>query len=72
MMFAEVRPMLSESTIEVGPWNKGFFTYLFLIPKKKRGKPLYGESEATEPIHNLHKVQGDHPETNEGSHLSRT
>ena len=36
------------------------------------GKPLYHESEATEPIHTLHKVQDDNPKTDKGGHLFRT
>ena len=36
MMASEVRSMLSEGTIEVDTGSKGFFTYPFLIPKKKR------------------------------------
>ena len=34
IMTSKVRLMLSEGTIEVGPSNKGFFTYPFLIPNK--------------------------------------
>ena len=34
MMASEVRSVLSRDTIEVGPGNKAFFTYPFLIPKK--------------------------------------
>ena len=35
-MTSEVSSMLSEGTIELGPGNKGFFAYPFLIPKKNR------------------------------------
>ena len=34
MMTSEARSMLSEGTIELGPMNKGFFTYPSLIPRK--------------------------------------
>ena len=33
-MASDVSSMLSEGTIEVGPGNKGFFTYPILIPKE--------------------------------------
>ena len=36
MMTSEVRSMLFEGNIEVGPGNKGFFTYPFLIPKQNK------------------------------------
>ena len=35
MMTSGVSSMLSEDTIELGPGNKGFFIYPFMIPKKK-------------------------------------
>ena len=72
IMASEVSSMLSEGTTELGPGNKGFFTYPFLIPKKKWGKSLYHEPQATEPIHYLHKIQNDHPEADKGGYLSRT
>ena len=34
MMASEVRSILSKSTLEVDPGNKGFLAYLFLTPKK--------------------------------------
>ena len=70
-MTSEVGSMLSEGTIELGPGNKGFFAYPFLIPKKNGGKPLYHELKATEPVHYLHKVQNDHPETDKAGHSPR-
>ena len=36
MVASEVSSLLSEGTIELGPGNKGFFKYPFLIPKKNR------------------------------------
>ena len=35
MMASEVRTMLFKGTIDIGPGDKGFITYPFLIPKKK-------------------------------------
>ena len=37
----------------------------------KQKKPLYHEPEATEPIHNLHKIQHDYPETHKEGQLCR-
>ena len=71
MMTSEVSSFLSEGTIEGAPHNKGFFMYPFLIPRKM-GKPLYHELKVAEPVHYLHKIQNDHPETDKGCHLSRT
>ena len=34
IMASEVKSVLFEYTMEVGPGNKGFFMYPFLIPKK--------------------------------------
>ena len=34
MMTSELSSMLSNGTLELGPWNKGFFTYPFLIHRK--------------------------------------
>ena len=35
------------------------------------GKLLYYEPQAAEPIHNLHKIQDDHPQKDKGSNPSR-
>ena len=66
------KAQVSEGTIELGPGNKGFFTYPFLIPPKKWGKPRYHEPKAAEQVHYLHKVKNDHPEADKGGHSSRT
>ena len=63
MMTSQVRSMLSKSTTEVGPGNKGFLHNPF-YSHEKWGKPLYHKPEAASLIHNLPKVQDGHPETN--------
>ena len=40
MMTTKISSMLPEGTIELGPGNKGFFTYPFPIPKKNRKATL--------------------------------
>ena len=40
--------------------------------QEKWGKLLYHELNGTEPVHYLHKIQNDHPDTDNGGHLFRT
>ena len=72
MIVSEVRSVLSEGTIKVGPQNEGFFTYYLLDSQEKWGIPFYHEPKAAEPIDYLHKVQDDYPKTDKGGHSSRT
>ena len=39
-MSLEINLMLCQGPIEVGPGNKGFFTYPFVIPRKEWRKPF--------------------------------
>ena len=69
MMASEVRSMLSEGSIEVGPGKKRFHIPLHDLQKMR--KAIFDESKAAELIHNLHKIQNDHPETDLGSQSLR-
>ena len=63
-MASDVRSMLSECTIEVGPENKDFHISL-LDFLEKQGKPFHYEIKAMELVHNFCKTQDDYPETDQ-------
>ena len=67
-MSTEIDTMLSKKTIELGLGNKGLFTYSFIIPKKKWDKSLHNESEASQPVYYLYKIQNDSHKKNQGGH----
>ena len=69
-MSSEINTMLSERTIELGPWNKGFL--LLCHPQEERDELLHNESKASQPVHYLYKIQDDQPRTDKGGHLSRS
>ena len=64
--------MLCEGTIEVGPGNKGFITYPFIIPKNESSESLYNDYEASHLLYHLHKFPDGNPKIDQGSHSSRT
>ena len=57
--------MLCKETIELGPENKGFFTYPFVYSKQKSMNGFIMNLKPLRFLHNMYYVQNDHPEANQ-------
>ena len=53
-------------------WEQRILHLPLCYSQEEWDKSLQNESETSEPIHNLYKIQDDHPKTDQGCHLPRS
>ena len=68
-MSSEIDTVLSKRTIELGLGNKKGSSLTPLSTPQKWDESLHNESEASQPVHYLFKIQEDHPKTDQGGQL---